>query len=298
MLGDLALDLLDDGVGQLIVEITLGFTLKALCDLLLELVAILGDGILLGYILDEIIVYLGELLGLDLMELDLENSVLALEVLRLILLGELDVDIELVAGVVADDLLLKAGDEVAGAELEVIFLRLAALERLAVAEALEVDDNGVAVLCGTILNGDHAAVALTNAVDLLVDHLVGDLGGELLDLDAVIVLDLDLGLNNDGRLEGEAFLRHVGRLETGDGDDLQACCLARLVQRLGIAILHRIVIENILAVHLLDDGAGRFTLAEAGNSELLRLFFEYLRNSLHKGFAVYLYLYLIGVGCS
>ena len=154
------------------------------------------------------------------MELDLEDGVLALEVLSLILLGELDVDIEFVAGVVADDLLLKAGDEVAGAELEVIFLRLAALERFAVAEALEVDDDGVAVLSGTILDGDHTAVALTNAVDLLVDHLVGDLGGELLDLDAVIVLDLDLGLNNNGRLEGEAFLGDGSRLETGDGDDL------------------------------------------------------------------------------
>ena len=87
------------------------------------------------------------------MELDLELSVLTLEVLCLIFLGELDVDGELVASVVTDDLLLKAGDEVAGTELEVIFLSLAALKSLAVAEALEVDDDGVAVLSGTVLYG-------------------------------------------------------------------------------------------------------------------------------------------------
>ena len=154
------------------------------------------------------------------MQLDLELSVLALELLALVLFGELDVDGELVAGVVTYDLLLKAGDEVARAEHEVVLFSLAALKCLAVAEALKVDHCCIAVLGGAILNCDHTAVAVAYTLDLFVDELLGDLGRELLDLDAVIVLDLDLGLNDNGRLEGEAFLGNEGRFKTGYGDDL------------------------------------------------------------------------------
>ena len=120
--------------------------LKAMGDLLFELISVFRYGILLGNILDEIVVDLGQLFLLDLMELDLELSVLALEVLRLIVLGELYIDGEFLIGAVTDDLLLKAGDKVAGAQLEVVVLRLAAFESLAVAEALKIDDDGVAVL--------------------------------------------------------------------------------------------------------------------------------------------------------
>ena len=83
------------------------------------------------------------------MQLDLEGGVLAGQLLSLVLLGELDVDVELLAGLVADDLLLEAGDEGAGAQHQRVVLSLAALESNTVNEALKVDVNGVAVLGST-----------------------------------------------------------------------------------------------------------------------------------------------------
>lgn len=85
--------------------------LDALADGVLQLV----ESVVLADVLGKVVVQLGQLLVLDLMQLDLEGGVLAGQLLSLVLLGELDVDVELLAGLVADDLLLEAGDEGAGA---------------------------------------------------------------------------------------------------------------------------------------------------------------------------------------
>ena len=71
----------------------------------------------------------------------------------------------------AGELLLEAGDEPAGAELEQLVAALAALERLAVDRALVVHDDEVAVLGGA-LEGVQARGALAQLLDLLVDLLV------------------------------------------------------------------------------------------------------------------------------
>ena len=74
-------------------------------DALLELV-----DVIVIKILRELIVELGKLLDLYLVKSDLESGILARK-LGSVLLGELDVDVEALACVVADDLILKAGDE-------------------------------------------------------------------------------------------------------------------------------------------------------------------------------------------
>lgn len=79
--------------------------LDALADGVLQLV----ESVVLADVLGKVVVQLGQLLVLDLMQLDLEGGVLAGQFLSLVLLGELDVDVELLAGLVADDLLLKPG---------------------------------------------------------------------------------------------------------------------------------------------------------------------------------------------
>ena len=99
------------------------------------------------------------------MQLDLEGGILAGQLLGLILGGELHLNVELVAGLVADDLILKAGDEGAGTEHQRIVLRLAAFKGHAVHEALKVDVSGVTVL-GLALTGQQTAVAVLHALDL------------------------------------------------------------------------------------------------------------------------------------
>ena len=99
------------------------------------------------------------------MQLDLERSGLARQLLSLILLGERDVHLELLAGLMAGNLLLKARNELAGAQRQGKMLALAALESHAVHKALEVDIRDVAVL-SLALTGNDAGVALTHALDL------------------------------------------------------------------------------------------------------------------------------------
>ena len=65
----------------------------------------------------------------------------------------------------ADDLILKAGDEGTGAKHQRIVLRLSTLKGHAVHEALKVDVSGVAVL-GLALTGQQTAVAVLHALDL------------------------------------------------------------------------------------------------------------------------------------
>ena len=72
-----------------------------------------------------------------LVELHLEGGGFALQLLGVVIFGEGDVDVELIADVVADDLLLKAGDELAGADGQAEVLALAAVKRHAVQEAFE-----------------------------------------------------------------------------------------------------------------------------------------------------------------
>ena len=95
-----------------------------------------------------------------------------------VVLGEGDVDVLLLAGLHADDLILEAGDKAAGAELEVEVLTLAALEGNAVVEALKVDVGGVALLGGAV-HAHETAVAVGHLLQAGVD-----VGGH----------DLDLGL--------------------------------------------------------------------------------------------------------
>ena len=68
----------------------------------------------------------------------------------------------------ADNLILEAGDEGAGAQHQRIVLSLAALKGNAIDEALEVDVDGIAVL-GLALTGQQTAVAVLHTLDFSVD---------------------------------------------------------------------------------------------------------------------------------
>ena len=88
----------------------------------------------IGYVNCKIVVKLGELGELDRVELALEYGGLACELCMTVILGEGHVYIELVAYAMTDYLLLEAGDEGAGAELERVVLALAAVELLIVSK--------------------------------------------------------------------------------------------------------------------------------------------------------------------
>ena len=139
-------------------------SLDTLADRVLQLV----QGVVLADVLGEIVIQFGQLLVLDLVQLDLEGGVLASQFLSLVLLGELDVDVKLLTGLVANDLLLEAGDEGTAAQHQRVVLSLAAVESNPIDKALEVDIHSVTVL-GSALTGQQTAIAVLHALDLSVN---------------------------------------------------------------------------------------------------------------------------------
>ena len=132
----------------------------------------LVQGVELGNVLGKLVVLLGnDGLG-DLVQLDVEHDGLTGQLL-VVVLGEGDVDVLLLTGAHADDLLLKTGNKLAGAQLQVKVVALAALEGYAIVETLEVDVGGVAHLGGT-LHGLGGGDVLRHPIQLGLHLLVGD----------------------------------------------------------------------------------------------------------------------------
>ena len=100
----------------------------SLQDLCLNISTVFSEGIEFGNVLSEIVIQRGQLDLGDALEANLEGSSLAGQLCSMVLLGEGNVYVELLTDLVTGDLLLKAGDEGAGAKLQVVVLALAAFK--------------------------------------------------------------------------------------------------------------------------------------------------------------------------
>ena len=110
------------------------------------------------------------------MQLDLEGCILASQLGSAVFLGELDIDVELFASGMANNLILETGDEGAGAQNQRVMLCLAALKSLAINKALKVDINGITVL-SSALTGQQTAVAVLHALHFGVNICLVDILG-------------------------------------------------------------------------------------------------------------------------
>ena len=220
------------------------------------------------------------------MQLDLEDSSLASQLSSLILGGEGDVHVELLAGGVANDLLLKAGDEAAAAQSQVVVLSLAALECNTVHKALEVDISDIAIL-SSALTGQLTGVALLHTLQLSVHSLVGNSMDSLFHGQTVVAANLDLGLHGDLNGQGSALClagRIHADLRTAHG--LHAGFLSGSLESLREQLVDGVVGKDVCAVHLLDQSLGSLALAEALHRVLLALFLENIGNSLLESLCV------------
>ena len=218
----------------------------------------------------QVVVELGQLLGLDLLDRDRELRLLAGQLGRRVVLGEGDGDGALVARGGAFELLLEAGHEPAGADLDHLVAALAAAERLAVARAHVVHDDEVA-LAGGPLDGVEPGRALAQAVELLGDRLVGDDGLAAADLEALVLAERGLRPHADLDREGQRLplgrqVAHV-ELRLADRHDVRG------VDRRRVPGADRVadgLVEDGVAAHSLDDHRRRrLAGAEAGNPDAL-----------------------------
>ena len=202
------------------------------------------------------------------MDLALEGGFLTGKLLG-VAFGEGYDDVLLVACLEADELILEAGDERAGAERQGIALGLAAVKRLAVYEALKIQNDGVAGL-GFAVDRFDAGVALLHAGKFRVNLCLGDGDGFLGNLDALVFAEGDLGVKLRGDSQHNAAVLgglHIGNGGLADGLDLLLGngCLVDL----GEDLVDGVFIEHLRAVHTLDELARGLALAEAGDHDVL-----------------------------
>ena len=189
--------------------------------------------------------------------------------LLVVVLGEGDVDVLLLTGAHADDLLLKAGNKLAGAQLQVKVVALAALEGNAIVEALEVDVGGVAHLGGT-LHGLGGCDVLRHPIQLGLHLLVGDVDFGLLHFQPLVLTQSDLGVDFGGQGQGDDVVvadLHIGQVGTVDG--LEILLGNGKVINLGENLLQTVFVENVGAIHGLDHLSGSLALTEAGELDAL-----------------------------
>ena len=198
----------------------------------------------------------------------MENNRLTGQVL-VIVLGEGDVDILLLAGGHAYNLLLKAGNKRAGAQLQVEVLALAAFKSHAVVEALEVDVGGIAHLSRTLhsLGGSHI---LSHLVQLSLHLGVGHLSLSLLHFHALVLTQSNLGINIGGQGDGNHIVLadlHIGQV--GTAHSLHILLHNSFFVNLGEDLLQTIFKEHMRTIHGLNHLPGSLALTEAGNQNAL-----------------------------
>ena len=219
---------------------------------------------------DEVLVEVGQDLLAQLAQLDREMGHLAGELGLRVVVGEGDVEFGRAADLEPDEIGLEARDEPLLAEDQRHPLGRPALERLAVARPDERDDRVVAVLGAAALDRGERRVLVAQLLEDLADLGVVDdvdLGPEV---EVLVVAELDLRADLDGRLEDE---RHpllglddvdVGVRERDDvlGDE-------RVAVRVLDEVVDGVVEDRARTEVSLQDGAGRLARTEAGDAGAL-----------------------------
>ncbi|MNC27903.1 hypothetical protein D3C75_760920 [compost metagenome] len=258
---------------------------NALRDVLLVFV----QRIELADILGELIVQSRQILAFDVMQLDLEYNRLALQLFGLIVLREGYVDILLFVLSQSNQLLFEAGDKAAGTDLQGVLLGFAAVERYAVQETLEVDDNSIAVLYCALFHNYQLSVALLKLLQFVLDIFFGYFGRLGRNFDALVLAQLNFRLNGYFSSELQLLalahllnvdLRTVNRNNAGFGNSFHVRFREKNVES--------ILIQALYAEALLEHAARHFAFTEARNRNLghhfLKCFIQSCVNAVGRNF--------------
>ena len=235
------------------------------------------QGVDLVHRLGELVVQRREDLLLHLVDLDLRHSRLAAQRLRLVRVGEADVDRALPARVQADDGFLDLGHDTARADDEAIALLAARLHALR-GERVVHEHEIARIRCA--LHRAELRVLLPQVLEGLVHLAVLEgLGGVLHAEPRVLPerdggLDLDQGLELEGRILLQAHLleiRLLHRLDLGLGEGLAVDLRDEAAGDF---------LPDLVGEVELDHARGHLALAEAGQA---RLFLDARESLLPRG---------------
>ena len=196
----------------------------------------------------------------------MEHRVLALEFFRMVLLGELHLQVLLLADVHTDHLLFKAGDKGMAADLQHLLFGGAAGKSHAVHCAGVVQIHGVAVLHRAVFHVNGAAGLVLVLADTGVDHLVGQLLLFRFNGQSLVVAQLYIGAYKHFQMELQVFAcADLIQINLGPVHGMKVIFLHSRFIHVRENHFKRIIIENAFAVHPLDQAPGSFAFAEAGN---------------------------------
>ena len=272
VVGDVDGRVVHRGVDRCDAEVFLGTAVQRAADFLADVAAELLQRLELGRVGGEVVVEVRKDFFPHLFDRDLEDRVLAGQFLFLVVVREGDLDLDLVAGVGAGQLILEVVDQLARTERQQVVVGLAALKGLAVDEALEVDQHRVALFRGA-LDRLEAREALADPVDLGGDDLLVDLFVLLADLERLVLAELRHRAHADDEFEAQRLalgLRGGDEVDVGFADRRDAGVEERRFVPLGQRVTDRFG-EDGGEAHPLDHQVRRrFAFAEAGEAEFAR----------------------------
>ena len=112
----------------------------------------------------------------------------------------------------------------------------------------------------------YAGVALADGVELIVNILVGNALILALCFETLVLAESDLGVKGNFKSVGSGAV--IGHVHIDDGrsaDHAQLGFIKAELESLGGELVHSVLIEDLCAVHALNDSARSLALAEAGN---------------------------------
>ena len=267
--GNVALELFDKSLNESFVNMSVGVLFVSFFSLLLYVSLVLVKRVEFGNILREIVVESRKLGVLDIVELALEYGFLACEFLSVVIFGECYVNFKFVAYGVTANLIFKSGDELTGAELELVSLSLAALKGNVVNKAFKVVCTEVVLLCGTVAYFDHTGVTGLYSLKLFFNFFVGSVGNGTFYCDSEIVGNFNFGLCEVCCGKNNAALINGNNVEFGTAYDNSLFVSDSGGVSVGNNFVDSVFVEYFLAVHLFDDSAGSLAFTESGDSDVL-----------------------------
>ena len=245
---------------------------------LLDLFGQLADNVLpvglervkLADVRGEIVIQLRLLGHLYTVNLHMEHGILSLELFRVILVGEADVQVLLLTQLHPDHLLFKAGDELVASDGQRLACGGAAGERNAVHGTGIVQVHGVAFLHGTVFHVDRAAGFVAVFLNAGIDHLVRQFLEIGFHGQALVIAKGDVRADKHFQMELQVLPRtDLIQVDLGLVHGLQVIFLDGRTVSIRKQNLKSIIIEDALAVKRFDHLAGSLAPAEAGNVDPL-----------------------------
>ena len=269
LVGHLDFGLCDRRLEHRLLELALERAGVDLLEALGDVLAQLRERVEAGSLGGEVIVDLGQVLGLDLVDRDLELRLLAGQLRHRIVVGERDRHRPLLAGARARELLLESRHQPARAELDQLIAPGASLELRSTDGAHVVDHHVVAVL-GRALHGVERRQPVAQPVDLLVDLGIVDLRLAAADLESLVLAEPGRRAHADLDRERQrlALLRQVADVELGLADRRDAGAVDRVRVPAPERAANRLVEDRVAAQPADHDRRRHLALAEAGYAHL------------------------------